>query len=401
MSRTNNELVTFVQYALLAEKTDRFKDEPKDVHYKKLSFGYFGEVGTLLSALKKVGRDQLETTEADQARIEIGDALWYLTNLAKLSGISATQLSKAGLANLRAIFGEKPLLTRGHVTFSQLHAVPIMHEARLATKKVALLRETGQQAGWLVSISLDEMEIMPAADRLVLLSQCLAQLAMLCASFKLTLMEVAVRNIEKTYDRWPQKEQYHLLPKRGKAYEQFEEAWDVVFTERKVGSRSVVVQQIHSLNIGDPLTDNSYEPDGYRYHDVFHFAYAAHLGWSPVLRALLKLKRKSNVQVDETDDGARAIIIEEGIATWIFNDAKGRKLYRHIEKGRLDLALLQQVRAMVQGFEVRDMPLWQWENAILDGFTVFRQLIKNKGGAVHVDLKHHKLTYSLERKPTS
>lgn len=134
-------------------------------------------------------------------------------------------------------------------------------------------------------------------------------------------------------------------------------------------------------------------PDGYRFHDVFHLSYAAHLGWSPVIRALLKLKRKSVSTVDENEDGARAIIIEEGIATWIFNDAKRRHFYRDIEVGRLDLAILQQVRSMVQGFEVKDVPLWQWEIAILEGFRVFRQLFENKGGIVEVDLARHALRY--------
>ena len=44
---------------------------------------------------------------------------------------------------------------------------------------------------------------------------------------------------------------------------------------------------------GAELTDNAYDPDGYRFHDVFHFAYAAVLGWSPITRALLRRKRKS------------------------------------------------------------------------------------------------------------
>ena len=43
---------------------------------------------------------------------------------------------------------------------------------------------------------------------------------------------------------------------------------------------------------GAELMDNSYLPDGYRFHDVFHFAYAAMLGWSPVTRRLLKTQAK-------------------------------------------------------------------------------------------------------------
>ena len=42
------------------------------------------------------------------------------------------------------------------------------------------------------------------------------------------------------------------------------------------------------------------------FHDVFHLAYAAVLGWSPTTRALLKIKRKSRPEIDENEDGARA-----------------------------------------------------------------------------------------------
>ena len=36
--------------------------------------------------------------------------------------------------------------------------------------------------------------------------------------------------------------------------------------------------------VGAALTDNAYQDDGYRFHDVFHIAFTAILGWSPVLR---------------------------------------------------------------------------------------------------------------------
>jgi hypothetical protein len=120
-----------------------------------------------------------------------------------------------------------------------------------------------------------------------------------------------------------------------------------------------------------------------------------HLGWSPVIRALLKVKRKSDPRIDENEDGARAIIIEEGIATWIFNHSarQSPKHYAAVVEGRLDYALLKTVRGMVSGFEVADLPLWQWERAILDGFRVFRLLFENKGGTVEADLRKRTLTY--------
>ncbi|MEY8789853.1 hypothetical protein AB9K27_16585 [Klebsiella quasipneumoniae] len=65
-----------------------------------------------------------------------------------------------------------------------------------------------------------------------------------------------------------------------------------VFKEISVSNKKYVIQQCQGVNIGDRLTDNKKDKDDYRFHDVFHICYAVHLGWSPVLRALLHLKRE-------------------------------------------------------------------------------------------------------------
>ena len=40
--------------------------------------------------------------------------------------------------------------------------------------------------------------------------------------------------------------------------------------------------------LGDPVTDNTHDDDGYRFHDVMHLANMAVLGWSPVMRSLFE-----------------------------------------------------------------------------------------------------------------
>lgn len=386
--------LTFDDYARLALKTDRFAGESEENHYRKLSFGYFGEIGSLLSALKKVGRDQLDTTEQKQAHIELGDALWYLTNLARLCRISGDELAQAAYVSLRVSLGGGARPHRGAVHINQLQGLAAAQEPKLVKCKEDLLRQAGLQAGHIVSFGWEQISKQSKPWATALMGDCLAQVALLCAAFRLDLADILKANLNKTYDRWPaEKRPRYILPKPiGQPWEQFASRYEVTFRERPPGGRRII-QQIKGLNVGDPLTDNMNPPDGYRFHDVFHLSYVAHLGWSPVIRALLKLKRKSVPNVDENEDGARAIIIEEGIATWIFNDAKRRHFYRNIEKGRLDLAILQQVRSMVQGFEVKDVPFWQWEIAILDGFRVFRELLGNKGGIVEVDLARHALRY--------
>ena len=139
------------------------------------------------------------------------------------------------------------------------------------------------------------------------------------------------------------------------------------------------------------MTDNKLVPDDYRFHDVFHLAYAAILGWSPVTRALFKVKRKSDPKVDEDEDGARATLIEEGISTWIFNHAIRLDYFSGVDN--LDFSLLKTVKEFVRGYEVEDRPYWQWEKAILDGYEVFRSLRVHRKGRVIADMTNHSITF--------
>jgi hypothetical protein len=53
--------------------------------------------------------------------------------------------------------------------------------------------------------------------------------------------------------------------------------------------RSVMRMSLNEQPLGSELTDNAHDPDGYRFHDILHLSLVAKLGWSPVIRALLKL----------------------------------------------------------------------------------------------------------------
>jgi len=161
--------------------------------------------------------------------------------------------------------------------------------------------------------------------------------------------------------------------------------------EDEVRGRLQVVQRLRGIKLGSSLTDNKLAADDYRFHDVFHLAYAAILGWSPVIRALLKVKRKSQPETDETQDGARAILIEEGVSTLIFHHALRLNYFASIQS--LDYPLLKMVQDFVRGFEVDRCPLWQWEKAILDGFKVFRRLRIARRGVVVANLAKRSITF--------
>ena len=163
------------------------------------------------------------------------------------------------------------------------------------------------------------------------------------------------------------------------------------FRQKQLKDRKYVYQRWNEVNIGDRLTDNATEEDDFRFHDVFHLAHYAILGWSPVLRALLRLKRKGEPKIDEVEDGARAILIEEGIATWVFNHSRGLEFFKNAD--RLEYGLLKAIQRLTVGLEVHACGLWEWEKAILDGYEAFRSLRESEGGIVVASLATRSISY--------
>ena len=221
-------------------------------------------------------------------------------------------------------------------------------------------------------------------------------LVRVAAGSNVCLEDAARKNVEKTGSRWPRdRKGAPLFDSEFPEEERIPRKLKVEFRETRSGDRPVVILRCNGLNLGDRLTDNFGTPDGYRFHDVFHFSYAVYLGWSPILRGLLKCKRKSNSEVDESEDGARAGIIEEAVSATVFSRAKEVGYYEGID--RVDYDLLKTIQGFVRGFEVDKVPLWQWEEAILEGFRVFRELGRHGGGMVTLDLLNRDLGY---RKPS-
>lgn len=384
--------LTFSDYAERASRTDRFAQTADSL--RNLKFGFFGEVGGLLSALKKVNRDSLQASEAELAGEELGDALWYLAAVAKRLGLQRGAVAVAAMREMRTRFNEANAETHDALELRQLDAMAALHCQKIKRDRQILLSELAVHSGVLLSSSESVQHELGAPSDEQLMGKLLALLVLIAASYELDLEQVACQNLEKNERRWPSSTRTYTahFDDAYPEYEQLPRQFKFEFRERDSGH---VVQSMNGVCIGDRLTDNSTEADDYRFHDVFHLAYVAHLGWSPVLRALLKLKRKSNSTVDETQDGARAIIIEEGIATWIFNHAKHRDFYADIKDGTLDYSLLKQVHSMVEGYEVERCPPWQWESAILEGFRIFREMRRpeHRGGVVSVNLDEHRIEF--------
>jgi NTP pyrophosphatase (non-canonical NTP hydrolase) len=378
--------MTLARYQEIALSTNRLN---KDVNARDyLRFGVFGEIGGLLALIKKAKRE-LVAADHNAVTEEIGDALWYIANVAHAYELSLNAVGASAMADLHERFGMSGPVD-GDLAFTQFNGLMDLCNGKLPVGDLgSLLREVAVHTGKLLQPDSIDKESAPQIAGL--LATLLADLVTLAAVYHQRISEIVEWNVDKIRSRWPVEGTRHipLFDAERPELEQFPRDFRMHFIQRSPPDgrgNPYVIQRLNDVNIGDRLTDNRTQADGYRFHDVFHLAYMVHLGWSPVLRALLKVKRKSDANLDENQDGARAIIIEEGVATWIFNQAYRRAYFRDVEVGRLDYNLLKQVRDMVDGFEVDQCPLWQWERAILDGFKVFNSLYEAGGGIIHCSL---------------
>jgi NTP pyrophosphatase (non-canonical NTP hydrolase) len=224
------------------------------------------------------------------------------------------------------------------------------------------------------------------------LGDLLRYIANVASKFDLTLDEIAVGNLTKVKARWATERTEPLffdaaLPEGERLPRRFE----VELVDVEGEDRRRVRVSINGVPFGGELTDNAYDPDGYRFHDVFHFAYAAVLGWSPISRAMLRRKRKSRPLLDEVEDGCRAAVIEEGVAALAFDYARRHHMLDGVDV--LDFQLLRTINDMTSHLEVKQCTTGEWEQAILQGFKVWRAVLATRGGRIAVDLNQRRIDY--------
>ena len=143
--------------------------------------------------------------------------------------------------------------------------------------------------------------------------------------------------------------------------------------------------------LGDPLTDNTRRVDAYRFHDEIHLGFMAVLGWSPMMRALLWLKRKSSPEADECEDGARALFAEEGLAAMLSRLARSRTGF--LSATSIDGDVIEVAKAAAVDLEAEAVPGWLWQAAIHQGFRAMYLLGENGGGYLVADLDARELAY--------
>jgi hypothetical protein len=138
------------------------------------------------------------------------------------------------------------------------------------------------------------------------------------------------------------------------------------------------------------MQDWAHLGDGGRWSIAIHLAFAAHLGWSPVLRSLLGLKRRTSRALEKGEDGVRAQMAAEGACSLIINSLR--------YSGPLQCESLRQliddVRRVVRVYEIAVATNEQWEGAIENGLLAYSQLNSNNGGVIDLDLDARTTTFS-------
>jgi NTP pyrophosphatase (non-canonical NTP hydrolase) len=228
------------------------------------------------------------------------------------------------------------------------------------------------------------------------LGDLLWYIANIASKFDLDLEEIAEDNLNKCRDRWSWKDQEQkglmsLFDSESPDDERLPREFKIKITEENQNGLAKMRAFVNEEQIGSELTDNAYLNDGYRFHDIFHFSYAAILGWSPVTRSILYCKRKSTPKIDEVEDGGRAIAIEEGISALVFSYAKDHDFLEGIST--VDYQLLMTIKRMTSHLEISQCSLGNWEKAILAGYQVWREVKRNPGGTAIINLEKRQILY--------
>jgi NTP pyrophosphatase (non-canonical NTP hydrolase) len=232
------------------------------------------------------------------------------------------------------------------------------------------------------------------------LGDILWYVANLATKFDLDLAEIAIDNLAKIEDRWGRatdrrRGESDLFDGDARRAQKLPRGFEIEFRPVHAPDRPEPIVQgfWRDRPWGDPLGDNAYDDDGYRFHDVFHLAHAAVLGWSPVCRRAKQFdcKRCTNPTTDAVEDGGRAIVTEEAIVAYVYGHARDHGWFERVDA--VDFAVLKTIKGLTSGLEVSRAPLRDWERAILDGYRVWLQVWRNQGGVVVGDLYNAAIDY--------
>jgi len=421
--------VKIAQYLETAHATDQLPDASEGDRINPY-LGLAGEIGALLTALKKEVRSNAPTAEATRATVkdELGDITWYAVTVAKRANVDFHK--EVLLGNLQWIVGNfsedgrspAPLLgtvleSGGEVAeaisggITSLQYFGDYQDLAVKTSKFKnrdalilflvqiwgnvadLLKPFGDNLGKLVTTPYP-----PKLTTAKALGDIMWYVSAFAHLYNHSLNDVMAENAAKIVSAFPtegQKKRTALFDEDLGALRQIPRKFVVDFVDE---SDEIAYMFINGVRVGDPLTNNSRNIDGYRFHDAVHLAFVAILGWSPVMRSLLQRKRKGIGDLDEVEDGARARIVDEMIVKIAHSYAVGFGDRLLDGKRHVNLNLLKDIVSLADGLEVAVCKYWEWEEAILRGFQIYNQLRnvkgERRGGRVTVNLRERSICFA-------
>ena len=434
------------------DETDVSTDKDDDQRERIATLGLVSEIGSVLSALKK---DILSNGPSEngaghylirgELKEEIGDAIWYAVMLAqRLDDPRARDIFSADIDRLqRQLSGRSRDDRRVQMELGEARRTAFLEAAEIYKRKrkptidqyqetafhtrrtdgdelrnvcAAVLQQLAAQLSrdFLPNLEMGLNHEVRPKDPVDALGGIIWHLAALSSIYELELSDVITLTQEKTKFRNPQNLpglRYDKLREKG---ERFPDRFEVHFIDDGQDKTEMywVEGNVVKKKLGAPLTDNNYDGDGYRFHDVMHISFAVYLGWSPNLRSFMGLKRKSKPKTDEVEDGGRAKILEEAVILEIHLQAKAFENYiqqagqrvvgsPYAYESALSFEFLRRLHELTKGHEVYRNPKQDWEDAIREGYDCYHRLKKAKGGIIDIDLTARSLTFrSLPRTRT-
>lgn len=421
------------EYNAFVSSTDQYADRPNDQRHIIALFGLVGEIGSVVSAVKKklLAEDgQAEWNRPNtEIREELGDAFWYCFSLTQTRNADYLDILSHDIQNLRVEIGgsndrarrisaalhpeEKEEFLLESVTFPGNGECSFGAYQALAYKTartdgkallnvcLAVLWQLGAE---LLRKTLPDVEIelnKNIADRPVntILGEVMWHLSAIASVYDLSLDAVIQSNLEKVSFRRVVGTPTPLHDVDRPVEQQLPRRFEISFAQVSSNRSRMYFQ---GKQLGNDLTDNSYDDDGYRFHDVLHLALIAHLGWSPVFRGFMRKKRPD---IDDVEDGGRAKVVEELVLKAIHSEGErqanetGRcavsgPIQLFTTRASITFELLKRLRAYVEGLEVSKNSYWEWENMIIDGFRMFQALREHRQGLITVDLDSRTIEFS-------
>ena len=287
----------FSDYALFVRASDQSVSRPEQERRQIAIYGIAAEIGSLLSEVKKAmlvspgDGKPVAGSRRQQVEEEIGDVLWYVVSLGQCLGDSVTSPFTDDIRNLQAeisaddpravtiaqaltperkasfLGGAVGFLAQDDFELDQYQKLAYMTRrtdgALLEQVCLAVLMQLGAEVlrQTLPAIELTLNRNLADREVKVVLGELAWHLSAVATLSGLSMNEIALRNTGKVGRRFVRGAPTSLHDLRFPSHEQFPRKFDVCFVG--VGRRRSQMY-FEGRPLGDALTDNASEEDGYR-----------------------------------------------------------------------------------------------------------------------------------------